>query len=143
MLRQFGITLPPGTSPQLNNIAAVVIHATLPPFAKPGQQIDVTVSSLANAKSIRGGSLLMAPLKGIDGNIYAIAQGNVVVGGFGGAVYVNGFRLINEDGRYRKDDKELCVAAASVCCDVGSNLGEGLGVLLQMWIYKINGIEDS
>lgn len=83
MLRQFGLTLPPGTNPQLNNIAAVVVHATLPPFAKPGQQIDITVSSLGNAKSLRGGSLLMTPLKGIDGNIYAIAQGNVVVGGFG------------------------------------------------------------
>ncbi len=83
MLRQFGITLPEGTNPQLTNIAAVVIHATLPPFAKPGQQIDVTVSSLGNSKSLRGGSLLMAPLKGIDGQIYAIAQGNVVVGGFG------------------------------------------------------------
>ncbi len=83
MLRQFGITLPDGAPPQINNIAAVVIHATLPPFAKPGQQIDVTVSSLGNAKSLRGGSLLMAPLKGIDGNVYAIAQGNLVVGGFG------------------------------------------------------------
>ena len=83
MLRQFGITLPPGTNPQLQNIAAVVVHATLPPFAKPGQQIDVTVSSLGNAKSLRGGSLLMTPMKGIDGNIYAIAQGNMVVGGFG------------------------------------------------------------
>lgn len=83
MMRQFGITLPAGTNPQLTNIAAVMIQATLPPFSKPGQQIDVTVSSLANAKSIRGGSLLMTPLKGIDGNIYAVAQGNVVVGGFG------------------------------------------------------------
>lgn len=83
MLKQFGISLPSGTNPQLKNVAAVVLHATLPPFAKPGQQIDITVSSLGNAKSLRGGSLLMAPLKGIDGNIYAIAQGNVVVGGFG------------------------------------------------------------
>ena len=83
MLRQFGITLPPNSNPQLNNIAAVVVHATLPPFSKPGQQIDVTVSSLGNAKSLRGGSLLMTPLKGIDGSIYAMAQGNVVVGGFG------------------------------------------------------------
>lgn len=83
MLKQFGISLPTGTNPQLKNVAAVVLHATLPPFSKPGQQIDITVSSLGNAKSLRGGSLLMAPLKGIDGNIYAIAQGNVVVGGFG------------------------------------------------------------
>lgn len=82
MLQQFGISL--DTVPtSLKNVAAVVIHATLPPFAKPGQQIDVTVSSLSNSKSLRGGSLLISPLKGIDGNIYAIAQGNVVVGGFG------------------------------------------------------------
>ncbi len=82
MLKQFGISLPAGTLP-LKNVAAVVLHAMIPPFAKPGQQIDITVSSLSNAKSLRGGSLLMTPLKGIDGNIYAIAQGNVVVGGFG------------------------------------------------------------
>lgn len=83
MLAQFGITLPEGTNPQLNNIAAVIVQANLPPFAKPGQTIDVTVSSLGNAKSLRGGSLLMTPLKGADGNVYAIAQGNMVVGGFG------------------------------------------------------------
>ncbi len=83
MLRQLGITLPPGTNPQLSNIAAVIVNATLPPFAKPGQPIDVTVSSIGNAKSLRGGSLLMTPLKGIDGNVYAVAQGNLVVGGFG------------------------------------------------------------
>jgi flagellar P-ring protein FlgI len=83
MLKQFGISLSAGANPQLKNVAAVVLHTMLPPFSKPGQQIDITVSSLGNAKSLRGGSLLMAPLKGIDGNIYAIAQGNVVVGGFG------------------------------------------------------------
>ena len=83
MLTQFGITIPPGTSLQLKNVAAVTIHAELPPFAKPGQMIDVTVASIGNAKSLRGGSLLMAPLRGADGNVYAIAQGNLVVGGFG------------------------------------------------------------
>ena len=83
MLNQFGITLPPGANPQLKNVAAVAVHADLPPFAKPGQKIDVTVSSIANAKSLRGGSLLMTPLKGADGNIYGIAQGNLIVGGFG------------------------------------------------------------
>jgi len=83
MLAQFGITLPPGTNPQLKNVAAVSLHAELPAFAKPGQSLDVTVSSLGNSKSLRGGSLLMAPLKGADGNIYAIAQGSLVVGGFG------------------------------------------------------------
>jgi flagellar P-ring protein precursor FlgI len=83
MLTQFGITIPPGVSLQLKNVAAVTVHADLPPFAKPGQTIDVTVSSIGNAKSLRGGSLIMAPLRGADGNVYAVAQGNLVVGGFG------------------------------------------------------------
>lgn len=83
MLTQFGITIPQGTSLQLKNVAAVTVHADLPAFAKPGQRLDVTVSSIGNAKSLRGGSLLMAPLRGADGNVYVIAQGNLVVGGFG------------------------------------------------------------
>lgn len=83
MLKQFGITLPADSRMQLKNIAAVIVHAALPAFAKPGQTIDVTVSSIANAKSLRGGSLLMTPLKGADGNVYALAQGNLVVGGLG------------------------------------------------------------
>ena len=87
MMAQFGIKVPQGGNVQLKNVAAVSIHADLPPFAKPGQTIDITISSIGNAKSLRGGSLLMTPLKGIDGNVYAIAQGNLVVGGFdaGGA----------------------------------------------------------
>lgn len=83
MLTQFGVTIPAGTSLQLKNVAAVTIHAELPPFAKPGQTIDVTVASIGNAKSLRGGSLLMAPLRGADGEVYAMAQGNLIVGGFG------------------------------------------------------------
>ncbi|HEX5638030.1 MAG TPA: flagellar basal body P-ring protein FlgI, partial [Gammaproteobacteria bacterium] len=83
MLQQYGITLPPGSNPQLKNVAAVSIHTDLPPFAKPGQTIDITVSSLGNSKSLRGGSLLMTPLRGADGQIYAVAQGNLIVGGFG------------------------------------------------------------
>jgi flagellar P-ring protein precursor FlgI len=83
MLLEYGVTLPPDVNPQVKNIAAVTIHADLPPFAKIGQQIDVTVSSLGNAKSLRGGSLLMTPLKGVDGNIYAMAQGSLIVGGLG------------------------------------------------------------
>ncbi len=83
MLGQLGVTVPPNVNPQLRNVAAVMIHADLPPFAKPGQMIDVTVSSIGNASSLRGGSLLMTPLKGADGQTYAIAQGNLVVGGFG------------------------------------------------------------
>ena len=83
MLQQYGIVLPEGVRPQLKNVAAVAIHADLPPFSKPGQKIDITVSSLGNAKSLRGGSLLMAPMKGADGKVYAVAQGNLIVGGFG------------------------------------------------------------
>lgn len=83
MLAQFGVVLPPGVNPQLKNVAAVAVHAELPPFAKPGQRLDVTVSSIGNAKSLRGGTLLLTPLKGADGEVYALAQGNVVVGGFG------------------------------------------------------------
>ncbi len=83
MLTQFGVTLPPGSNPQSKNIAAVSVHAELPPFAKPGQVLDVTVSSIGDAKSLRGGSLIMVPLKGADGQVYAVAQGNLVVGGLG------------------------------------------------------------
>lgn len=83
MLVEMGVNIPPGTDPKSKNVAAVSVHADLPPFVKPGQTIDVTVSSLGDAKSLRGGSLLMTPLKGADGNIYAVAQGNLVVGGFG------------------------------------------------------------
>jgi flagellar P-ring protein precursor FlgI len=83
MLQNLGIALPPGVNPQLRNTAAVMVTAQLPAFAQPGQPIDVTVSSIGNARSLRGGTLLMTPMKGADGNVYAIAQGNVVVGGAG------------------------------------------------------------
>ncbi len=83
MLAQMGVNLPPGASMQLKNVAAAMVTAQLPPFAQPGQEIDVTVSSIGNAKSLRGGTLVMTPLKGADGQIYAMAQGNVVVSGAG------------------------------------------------------------
>ncbi|MBL4584369.1 MAG: flagellar basal body P-ring protein FlgI [Pseudomonadales bacterium] len=87
MMHKLGITIPAGIDPKLKNIAAVSLHAKLPAFAKPGQTIDVTVSSIGNAKSLRGGSLLLTPLKGVDGKVYALSQGNLIVGGFdaGGA----------------------------------------------------------
>ncbi len=83
MLERYGVKLPEGGNMQLKNIAAVTVTAELPPFARPGQKIDVTVASMGSAKSLRGGSLIMTPLRGADGKIYAMAQGNLVVGGFG------------------------------------------------------------
>ena len=85
MLQQKGVTLPPGTSLQLKNVAAVMVTASLPAFAQPGQTIDITVSSIGNAKSLRGGTLVMTPLHGADQQVYAMAQGNVLVGGVGAA----------------------------------------------------------
>ena len=83
MLVRFGVTIPANTNPQLKNVAAVTVNADLPAFSKPGQQIDITVSSIGNAKSLRGGTLIMTPMRGVDGEVYAIAQGNLVVSGFG------------------------------------------------------------
>ena len=84
-LQQMGISLPPGSANQLQpkNVAAVIVTAQLPAFAQPGQMIDVNVSSMGNAKSLKGGTLIVTPLRGADGEIYALAQGNVVVGGAG------------------------------------------------------------
>jgi flagellar P-ring protein FlgI len=83
LLQQMGVTVPPGTSMQIKNVAAVMVTAQLPAFAQPGQVIDVNVSSLGNAKSLRGGMLIATPLKGADGQIYAMAQGSLIVGGAG------------------------------------------------------------
>lgn len=85
MLSQLGITVPTGTNMQLKNVAAVMVTAKYPAFARAGQNIDVVVSSMGNAKSLRGGTLLMTPLKGVDNQVYALAQGNVLVGGAGAA----------------------------------------------------------
>ena len=83
MLQQFGVLLPPGVTMQPRNVAAVMITTQLPPFAQPGQPLDVVVSSMGNAKSLRGGTLIATPLRGADGQVYAIAQGNLIVGGAG------------------------------------------------------------
>lgn len=82
-LQQLGMTLPADAKLQMKNVAAVLVTAQLPAFAQPGQLIDVTVSSMGNAKSLRGGTLITTPLKGVDGEIYALAQGNMLVGGAG------------------------------------------------------------
>lgn len=83
MLSNFGISLDANTKPKIKNVAAVAVSATLPPFVKPGQRIDITVSSIGEAASLQGGTLLQTFLKGLDGNIYAVAQGSLVVSGFG------------------------------------------------------------
>lgn len=93
MLAQLGVTVPPGTSMQLKNVAAVMVTAVLPPFAQPGQAVDVTVSSLGNAKSLRGGTLVATPLKGMDGQIYGLAQGNLIVGGAGASAGGNSVQI--------------------------------------------------
>src|SRR5574337_180248 len=85
MLQQLGVNVPDGVPLQLKNVAAVMVTATLPPSAQPGQPVDVNVSSIGNAKSLRGGTLVATPMKGLDGQIYAIAQGNLVIGGAGAA----------------------------------------------------------
>lgn len=83
MLNNFGIKIPENISIKISDVAPVVVHAEMPPFSKPGQTIDVTVSAIGEADSLRGGSLLQTMLRGIDGNVYAIAQGSLVVGGLG------------------------------------------------------------
>jgi flagellar P-ring protein precursor FlgI len=84
MLETLGVSLPPGTA-QLRNVAAVLVTADLPPYVRPGQRMDITISSIGNSKSLRGGTLIMTPLRAADGQIYAVAQGNVIVSGFGAA----------------------------------------------------------
>ncbi|MBK7355536.1 flagellar basal body P-ring protein FlgI [Propionivibrio sp.] len=125
MLAQLGTTLPTTQSLQLKNVAAVMITANLPPFARIGQQIDITVSSMGNAKSLRGGTLVMTPLKGADGQIYAQAQGNLMVGGVG-ATAPGSKAVINHllAGRI--------VAGATVEREVPTALGQGPFVHYEM-----------
>jgi len=125
MLAQLGVNLPAGTNLQLKNVAAVMVTAVLPPFVQPGQTIDVTVSSLGNAKSLRGGTLLMTPLKGANGEIYGIAQGNVLVGGAGASA--NGSKVqVNHLSVGR------IAAGAIVERAVASALGQGDEIRLEL-----------
>ncbi|WP_301102991.1 flagellar basal body P-ring protein FlgI [Propionivibrio sp.] len=125
MLAQLGTTLPTSQSLQLKNVAAVMITTNLPPFARIGQQIDITVSSMGNAKSLRGGTLVMTPLKGADGQIYAQAQGNLMVGGVG-ATAAGSKVVINHllAGRI--------IAGATVEREVPTALGQGPFVHYEM-----------
>lgn len=126
MLTQLGVTVPANVNPQLKNVAAVAIHASLPAFAKPGQKIDITVSSIGNSASLRGGSLLMSPLKGADGQIYAIAQGNVVVGGLGISGGDGSKVTINIPSAGRIPD------GATVERAVSANFAAGIDVMLNL-----------
>jgi flagellar P-ring protein precursor FlgI len=125
MLQQKGVSLPPGVQLQLKNVAAVMVTAALPAFAQPGQTIDITVSSMGNAKSLRGGTLLMTPLQGADGQVYAMAQGNVLVGGAGAS-----------SGGAQVQVNQLAVgrisAGATVERAVASNLGADNQVKLEL-----------
>lgn len=122
MLSQLGITVPQGKNMQMRNIAAVMVTADMPPFARPGQQLDVVVSSVGNARSLRGGTLLMTPLKGPDGQVYALAQGNLLLNGASAAA--NGSSVqINQQGGGR------IAGGATVERPVPLQLGDANGAL--------------
>ena len=120
MFSRLGITVPAGTNMQLRNVAAVMVTATLPPFAAPGQHIDVVVSSVGDAKSLRGGTLLMTPLKGVDGNTYAIAQGNMLVGGAGASAGGSSVQINQQSGGTISDG---AIVERSVPLELGQNGG--------------------
>ncbi len=126
MLGNLGVTLPPGQSLQLKNVAAVMVTSSLPAFARPGQQIDVTVSSMGNARSLKGGTLLMTPLKGADGQVYAMAQGSLAVSGAGGAAPSGGKVTVNHLSAGRIPN------GATVERAVASPLGQGDSVFVEL-----------
>ena len=121
MLQQFGVNLPPGVNPQTKNMASVMVTAELPAFTKPGQRMDVTVSSIGNAKSLRGGELLLTQLKGGNGEIYAVAQGGLVVSGFG-AEGIDGSSIsVNTKASGRIPNGALIEREVGNALDDGSN----------------------
>ncbi len=160
MLGQLGISVPPGTNMQLKNVAAVMVTAILPPFVRPGQNIDITVSSIGNAKNLRGGTLLMTPLKGADGQVYALAQGNMVLGGAGASA--NGSQVkINQlsagripagaiveravdsplggDGTFTIELNATDFGTVQKAVDaINRNLGPGTAVAMDARVIKVN-----
>ena len=122
MLAAQGISLPPNQTLQLQNVAAVMVTAELPAFAKPGQTIDVTVASLGNADSLRGGLLLMTPLKGADGQVYGIAQGNVVVSGFSASGADGSSITVNIPSSGRIPDGATVERAVPTPCALGNSI---------------------
>jgi flagellar P-ring protein precursor FlgI len=165
MLQQMGVALPPGVSMQLRNVAAVLVTTDLPAFSKPGQQLAVTVSSMANAKSLRGGTLIGTPLKGADGQIYAMAQGNLVVGGAGASAngskvqinHLNGGRIpdgatveravpspVFESTLAQLDLKKTDFALArNVAMAINNAKGEGTAVALDGRTVSVRMPEDA
>ncbi|WP_198299243.1 flagellar basal body P-ring protein FlgI [Bordetella genomosp. 13] len=164
MLSQLGITVPPGSNMQLKNVAAVMVTATLPSFARPGQTLDVVVSSMGNAKSLRGGTLLMTPLKGADNQIYAIAQGNLLVGGAGASAggssvqinTLNGGRInggaivertvpttVGQDGMvyFEMNDTDFGTAQ-NVAAAISRQLGPGSAVALDGRVVQVRAPAD-
>ncbi|MGI4879827.1 MAG: flagellar basal body P-ring protein FlgI [Janthinobacterium lividum] len=123
---RLGVSLPPGVAPGLKNTAAVMITAELPAFAKPGQRIDVTVSALGKAKSLRGGTLLMAPMQAADGAVYALAQGNLAVGGFGAEGRDGSKLVVNTPSSGR------IPGGAAVERAVANPFGDGTAMLLDL-----------
>ncbi len=100
MLLRMGVTVRPADI-KAKNTASVMVTATLPPFPRPGAKIDAVVATLGDAKNLHGGSLLLTPLKGPDGNVYAVAQGQVSTGGFSAGGEAHPFRrTIQPRGRF-------------------------------------------
>ena len=164
MLQQMGVSLPEGSSLQLKNVAAVIVTAALPPSAQPGQTLDVTVSSMGNAKSLRGGTLLMTPLKGNDGQIYAMAQGNMLVGGVGasangsqtqinhlsvgrisaGATVERAVAMAPNTNNVNLELKEFDFTTASIVVDaINRKFGQNIAVALDGRVIQVTSPDNS
>lgn len=126
MLQDFGVTLPSNANPKLRNAAAVTVTAEVPPSYSPGQTVNVTVSSLGDAKSLRGGLLLMTPLRGVDGEIYAVAQGDLIVGG------VNASGASGSSVSINSSNTGLIPAGATIERRIPSDFAERPDILLNL-----------